>query len=125
VDVQKQETPNLLETLTWEEFKLQLDKRFTSHHLVLLDGMKLLETTQGDNKGSLVAYIQDFSRILTMVPLKDEYVRKLIFLHGLKPWVQKIVYQKPNIPKTWKGLMKMVKCMEDETPTRPKGETRN
>jgi hypothetical protein len=91
VDVQKQETPNLFETLTWEEFKLQLDRRFTSYHLVFWDGMKVLEPTQGDNKGSLAAYVQNFNRMLTMVPLKDEYARKLIFLHGLKPWVQKIV----------------------------------
>jgi hypothetical protein len=31
----KQETPNLLETLTWEEFKLQLNKTFMPHDLVL------------------------------------------------------------------------------------------
>jgi hypothetical protein len=50
-----------------------LDKRFTSHHLVLWDGMELLELTQGDDKGSLVAYIQNFNCMLTVVPLKDEY----------------------------------------------------
>jgi hypothetical protein len=31
----KQETSDLLETFTKEEFKLQLDKRFMLHHLVL------------------------------------------------------------------------------------------
>jgi len=31
----KQETFDLLETFTKEEFKLQLDERFMSHHLVL------------------------------------------------------------------------------------------
>jgi hypothetical protein len=46
----------------------------------------------------LVAYIQDFNCMLTMVPLKDEYAWKLIFMHGLKPWVQKIVYQRTDIP---------------------------
>jgi hypothetical protein len=46
---------------------------FTPHHLVLWDGMELLELTQGDDKGSLAAYVQDFNRMLTMVPLKDEY----------------------------------------------------
>ncbi len=46
--------------------------------------MELLELTQGDDKGSLAAYVQDFNRMLTMVPLKDEYAWKLIFLHGLK-----------------------------------------
>jgi len=60
-----------------------------------------------------------------MVPLKDEYAQKLIFLHGLKPWVQKIVYQKTNISKMCWGLIKMVECMEDEALTRPKGETWN
>jgi hypothetical protein len=44
-----------------------------------------LELTQGDDKGLLVAYIQDFNCMLTVVPLKDEYAHKLIFLHGLKP----------------------------------------
>jgi hypothetical protein len=59
-----------------------------------------------------------------MVPLKDEYFQKLIFLHGLKPWMQKIIYQKTDIPKMCQKLMKMMECMADETPTLPKGETR-
>jgi hypothetical protein len=66
---QKQETLNLLETFMWEKFKLWLDMRFMLHHLVLWNGMELLELTQWDNKGSLAAYVQDFSRMLTMVPL--------------------------------------------------------
>jgi hypothetical protein len=33
-----------------------------------------------------------FSCMLIVVPLKDEYIQKLIFLDGLKPWVRKIVY---------------------------------
>jgi len=55
------------------------------HQLVLWDGMEFLELTQGDDKSLLAAYVQDFNRMLTMVPLKYEYVRKLIFLHGFKP----------------------------------------
>jgi hypothetical protein len=49
------------------------------------DGMELLELTQGDNKGSLATYVQGFNQMLIIVPLKDEYVQKLIYLHGLKP----------------------------------------
>jgi hypothetical protein len=63
--------------------------------------------------------------MLIVVPLKDEYAWKLIFLHELKPWVQKIVYQRTNISEMCQGQMKMVECMEDETPTQPKGETGN
>ncbi|CAM6014561.1 unnamed protein product [Sphagnum balticum] len=120
---QKQKTLDLFETLIQEEFKLWLDGRFMLHHLVHRDGMEFLELTQGDNKGSLTTYVQDFSRMLTMVPLKDEYAQKLIFLHGFKPWVWKIVYQKTDILETWQGLMKIVECMKDETLARPKGET--
>jgi hypothetical protein len=111
---QKQETPNLLETLTWEEFQLWLDNRFSLHHLVFWDGMKLLEFTQGDNRGSLVTYVHDFNWMLITIPLKYEYAQKLIFLHGSKPFVQKI-----GISNICQGLMKMVECMEDEGPTRP------
>jgi hypothetical protein len=57
----------------WEEFKLWLNKRFTLHHLVLRDGMEVLELTQEDNRGSLVTYIQNFNHTLTLVPLRDEY----------------------------------------------------
>ncbi len=53
----KQETLDLLETLAWEGFKLWLDKRFTLHHLVLWDGMELLEFTRGDNRGYLATYV--------------------------------------------------------------------
>ncbi len=56
-------------------------------------------------------------------PLKDEYAQKLIFLHGLKLWVWKIVYQKIDIPDTCQGFMKMVECMEEEASICPKGET--
>jgi hypothetical protein len=55
---QKQETLDLFKTFTWEEFKLRLDGRFMLHHLLLENGMELLEFTQWDNKGSLAAYIQ-------------------------------------------------------------------
>jgi hypothetical protein len=47
--------------------------------------MELLGLTQGDKGGSLATYMQGFNRMLIMVPLKEEYVKKLIFLHGLKP----------------------------------------
>jgi hypothetical protein len=57
VDVSKQKTRDLLETLTWEEFELQLNRKFMPHHLVLQDGMELLELIQGENKGSLVTYV--------------------------------------------------------------------
>jgi len=50
---QKQETFNLFETFTWEEFKLRLDERFTLHHLVLQNNMEFLNFTQGDDKGLL------------------------------------------------------------------------
>jgi hypothetical protein len=60
-----------------------------------------------------------------MIPLNDEYVQKLIFLHGLKPWVRKIVYQRIDIIETCQGLMKMVECKEDEALAHPKGEIGN
>jgi hypothetical protein len=45
------------QTLTWEEFKLWLDGSFTLHHLMLQDGMELLEFTQGDDMGLLTTYV--------------------------------------------------------------------
>ncbi len=69
------------------------------HHLVLKDKMELLELAQGDGVGSLVSYAQDFNRMLTMVPLKEEYAMKLIFLHNSKPWGSKICLSKNRHPK--------------------------
>jgi hypothetical protein len=60
---QKHETPNLLENLTFEEFKLQLDGKFMLNYLVFQDEMELLEVTQGNNKGFLATYVQDQSII--------------------------------------------------------------
>jgi hypothetical protein len=57
----KQETFNLLEVITWEEFKLRLIERCMPHHLVFKDGMEFLEFTQGDGVGSLAHYVQNFS----------------------------------------------------------------
>jgi hypothetical protein len=56
-------TLDLFETLTWDEIKLRLDKRFMSHILVLQDAMEFLELAQGDNKGFLAIYGQDFKQM--------------------------------------------------------------
>jgi hypothetical protein len=92
---------------------------------VLWNGLELLDLTQKDNGGLLTTYVQDFSCMLIMVPLKCEYAQKLIILHGLKLSMWKIIYQKTNILETCQGLMKILECMKDEAPARPKGETRN
>jgi hypothetical protein len=63
--------------------------------------------------------------MLTMVPLRKQFIKKLIFLHGLKPWVRKFVYQKMDITYTCQGLIKMVECMGDKGPLRSKGEIGN
>jgi hypothetical protein len=60
-----------------------------------------------------------------MVPLKYYYVQKLIFLHGLKHWVHKIIYKRIDILETCQRSMKMVECMEDEAPACPKGEIKS
>jgi glutamine amidotransferase PdxT len=51
---------------------------------------------------------------IIIIPLKDEFARKLILLHGLKAWVQNIVYQRANILNTCQGLMKLAEYMEDD-----------
>jgi hypothetical protein len=51
---------------------------------MLQDGTELLDFTQWDNKGLLATCIEDFNRMLIVVPFKNEYVHKLIFLHGLQ-----------------------------------------
>ncbi len=67
-------------------------KSFILHHLGFKDGIEFLEFAKKDRASSLTHYVQDFNRMLTMVLLKKEFARKLVFLHGLKPWVQKIVH---------------------------------
>jgi hypothetical protein len=52
--------------------------------------------------------------MLTIVPLKDEYAKKLAFVHELKPWFQKFMYQQVNISNITQSFMKMMECMEDE-----------
>ncbi len=70
------------------------------HRVVFKDGMELLEFAQGDGVGSLAYYVQDFSHMLIVAPMKEKFVRKLVFMHGLNPWVCKIVYQKLDILDT-------------------------
>jgi hypothetical protein len=84
------------------------------HNLVVKDGMEFLKFAQGDRVGYLASHVQDFSKILIMVPMKEMYANKLIFLHGLKPWVWNFFYQKMDILDTYQGLMKMVECMENK-----------
>jgi hypothetical protein len=82
---QKLKTPNLLEILPWEEFKLCLNERFTPHHPVLKEGMELLELAQGDGTNSLAHYVQDFNTKLVVIPFNGKFAKKLALLHGLKP----------------------------------------
>jgi hypothetical protein len=63
--------------------------------------------------------------MLNVVFLKEEFTTKLVFLRGLKSWVQKIIYQKMEISITCYGLMKMVGCMENKGLPCPKGETKS
>jgi hypothetical protein len=69
-----------------------IKQRFIPHHLVFKDGIELLQFTKRDRTSSLTHYVQNFNQMLTMVPLKKEFARKLVFMHGLKPWVQKLVH---------------------------------
>jgi hypothetical protein len=46
--------------------------------------MELSEFAQGDKVGFIMNFVQNFNWMLTMVFLNEEYVKKLIFLHGLK-----------------------------------------
>jgi len=68
-------------------------------------------------------YMQDFGQMLIVVPVKEEFIRKLVFLCGLKPYVSKIVYQRTKISNICQGLMKMMECMKDKC--LPWGETEN
>jgi hypothetical protein len=53
-------------------------------HLVLKDGMELLDIAQGDGVGYLANYVLDFNQKLNVVPLKEKFTKKLVFLHGFK-----------------------------------------
>jgi hypothetical protein len=55
--VQKQKKPKLLETFLSKEFNLCPNERFMSHHLVLKEGMELLELAQGDETNPLAHYV--------------------------------------------------------------------
>lgn len=61
--------------------------------------MELLELARGDEAGSLVNYVQDFNWMLIMVPLKEEYTGKLIFLRNSKPWGVKNCLLEDRHPK--------------------------
>jgi hypothetical protein len=62
--------------------------------------------------------------MLTIVPLKEQVVKKMIFLCGLKLWVWKIIYQRMDILDTCLGLMKMVES-KPSTPPRVKLEPKS
>jgi hypothetical protein len=50
------------------------------------NGIELLKLTQlRDGASSLACNVQNFNQMLIMVPLKEEFVKKMVFLHGLKP----------------------------------------
>ncbi len=74
----------MLEILPWEEFKLCLNERLMPHHLVLKEGMELLELAQGDKKNSLAHYVQNFNTKLTIILFNKDFTKKLALLHGLK-----------------------------------------
>jgi uncharacterized protein Smg (DUF494 family) len=59
---------------------------------------------------------------IIIVPLKDEFARKLVLLHKLKAWVQNIVYQRANIFNTCQWLMKLAEYMENDGPLCHHGE---
>ncbi len=47
--------------------------------------------------------------------MKEEYVQKVAFLHGLQPWARNAILQRNKVPATCQEMMKVVECMEDDT----------
>jgi hypothetical protein len=61
-----------------------------SHNLVFKDGQKLLNLHQVDVPRSLMHYVQTFSTMLNLIPMKEEYVHNVGFLRDLQPWVSQV-----------------------------------
>ncbi len=47
--------------------------------------------------------------------MKEKYVYKVAFLHGLQPWARNVILQRNKIPATCQEMMKVEECMEDDT----------
>jgi hypothetical protein len=60
-------------------------------------------------------YVQTFVLLLSLIPMKEKYVYKVAFLHGLQPWARNVILQRNKIPATCQEMMKVEECMEDDT----------
>lgn len=80
---QKDAMPNLMGSLLWSVFKAKLNERFTLHNQILKDGQELLRLHQSNGLGAMGRYVQTFASLLNLIPMKEKYAQKVVFLHGL------------------------------------------
>lgn len=97
---------NLVGTLSWNDFKIKLNDKFTLFNQILKDGQEWLNLHQSKGHGTLVCYVQAFSALLNLVTMKEKYVHKVTFLHHLQLWAHKSIFQKNGlktfVKKWWK-----------------------
>ncbi len=96
-------------------FKAKLNERFTPHNQILKDGQKLLSMLQSDRSRTMGKYVQTFVSLLNFIPMKKEYTQKVPFLHGSQPWVCNAILQISDVLATYQKIMKLAKCMEDDS----------
>ncbi len=112
----KKKNSKVIPTITWAGFKAKLNARFMFHNQVLRDGLELLVLRQGERPCSLTKHVETFSALICLVSMKEEYTQRVAFLNnGLQPWACKKIFQRHEVSKTCQELLKVAKCMEDDS----------
>jgi len=71
---QKDVEPNLMGILPCSAFKAKLNEKFAPHNQIFKDGQELLNLCQFDGPRGLGRYVQTFVLLLSLIPMKEEYV---------------------------------------------------
>ncbi|KAL3692137.1 hypothetical protein R1sor_005788 [Riccia sorocarpa] len=91
--------------LTWKEWKDMLILRFTVEYHEMRERVELNRLKQ---KGSVVSYVREFATRLERVPKMDEFSKCSLLITGLKPSVEKKVYELTELPDNVAELMRKV-----------------
>lgn len=107
----REESPQVMDNLTWPGFKELISDRFTPEYQDIRDGVALVRLKQ---TGSLRGYVREFNAHLNVLPRLDELAKKIIFFNGLQSWAERALFRMPQLPETCAELLKLAERIGDD-----------
>ena len=97
--------------MSWTEFKILISSRFIPEHANIRARVAWLDLRQTH---SIKAYVGKFQGVVSTLQHVSDYDKQLKFIHGLQPWVRKLIFWMPQLSDNLEDIIWMVERLEDD-----------